>query len=275
MLPGYQLLHRLSRSSSVTDVWSARRVEDGALVALKGLTDAGRGREDLAHRFHAEGELLVRLGGRHGLIGCSLAVDEPPVLVLELAEGGSVRDLIRSGGGASAPLAVPTVLRLAQQMVTALAWLHHNGVVHRDVKPGNILLMADGTWRLADLGVAAQGTPCRGLPAGWIEEEVGTLGYAAPELLRDASAATPTLDVYGLGVALYEMLSGRLPFDLGPDENDSALRNRIAGGESPVPLEERGRAPGGLARAVMQAIAPEPGERFSTMAEFAARLNAR
>jgi serine/threonine-protein kinase len=209
------------------------------------------------------------------MIGCSLAVHDPPVLVLELAEGGSVRDLIQFPGRAPAPLAVPTVLRIARQMITAVAWLHHNEVIHRDVKPGNVLMMADGTVRLADLGVAAHGDPPRGLPAGWIEEDVGTLGYAAPELLRDASAATPAVDVYGLGAALYEMVSARLPYDMRPGEDEREFRSRVASGAPPVGIQERAEVPGALARAIMQAIAPDPAERFPTVAAFAAGLSDR
>src|SRR5690606_14268871 len=118
-----------------------------------------------------------------------------PALVLEYAGGGSLRDRLERG-----PLPLDQAAEVILQVADGLDWLHQNDVFHRDVKPSNILLMTDGSVRLADLGVAACGTPPRGLPEGWVEEEIGTLGYAAPELLREPGLATRTIDVYALGV---------------------------------------------------------------------------
>jgi serine/threonine-protein kinase len=145
-------------------------------------------------------------------------------------------------------------------------------VIHRDVKPSNLLLMADGTIRLSDLGVAAVGRPPRGLPSEWIEEDIGTLGYTAPELLRDPSTATPAVDVYGLGVTLYEMLSGELPYRMGVSETELELRERIVAGERPVPLIGRTEIPGKLAEIVMRAIDPDLSVRFAELDQLARAL---
>ncbi|MGE0439496.1 MAG: serine/threonine-protein kinase [Gemmatimonadales bacterium] len=247
-VPGFRLRRPLSRLGGPTEVWAAEREGGGPPVALKVLRDPT---EDRRLRFAAEGRLLRRLGGRHHLLACHEVIEAPPALVLELAEQGSVAARLEAG-----PLPLRTALAIGRQAAEALAWLHANGVTHRDVKPSNLHLMGDGTIRLGDLGVAAHGSPPRGLPEGWVEEETGTLGYAAPELLRDAGAANPSLDSYGLGATLYELLSGRLPHRCLPGESDAEYRGRLAAGVAPELLAE----------AVPDATAADP--RFTAVARL-------
>jgi serine/threonine protein kinase len=207
--------------------------------------------------------LLERLGGRHRVVRLLERIAAPPGLVLEWAPGGSLRDRIHPGGLAApaAPLSPVATARLALELCEALEWLHGHGVFHRDLKPGNVLLDGEGGALLADFSVAAQGDPPRSLPEGWIEEEVGTLGYAAPELLRDPGAAGPAIDLYGLGATLYEALTGRLPHDLGPLETERELRWRLARGEPPVPLTERGCRGSQLGALIERALDPDPRSR--------------
>jgi serine/threonine protein kinase len=262
VVPGYRLVRLVSRAGGPTVVWEARHA-GGAPVAVKGLSPGAP--PDQLHRFQAEAALLERLGGRHRVVRLIEALAEPPALVLEWAAGGSLRDRIHPGGLAAppAPLSLEATIRLGLELGEALEWLHGQGVFHRDVKPGNVLLDAAGGALVADFSVAAQGDPPRSLPEGWIEEDAGTLGYAAPELLRDPGAASPAIDLYGLGATLYEALTGRLPHDLGPTETERELRWRLARGAPPVPLGERGcRAPG-LAELVERALDPDPARRPS------------
>lgn len=263
MVPGYRLIRRLSRPGAAP-IWAA---EDSAgnQVALKQLLPADRQRPDLFHRFQAEGRLQRELGGQRHLLRCYRAVLDPePVLILELASGGSLRERLEAG-----PLSARQAADVVCQVADALDWLHTNGVYHRDVKPSNILIMADGTVRLADLGVAACGIPPRGLPEGWIEEEIGTLGYAAPELLRDPSLATAAIDVYALGVTLCELLTGALPLVFPAGESEAELRQRLAQG--PAPALPPGLE-GPMRAVVREAIAPLPTERPATAAAFAAAV---
>lgn len=259
---GFELRRRLDGGHGTTEVWEAV-APDGARVALKRFQP----REDqpgAAFRFRLERELLTRLGGVHHLIRCLDAIDDPPITILEWAAGGNVRDHLYPGGptAGAQPLPEAEVVALARQVADSLAWLHQHGVLHRDVKPSNLLVMEDGSVRLADLGVAATGHPPRGLPVGWVEEEVGTLGYAAPELLRNPLEASPASDVYGLGATLYELLTGRLPYDLGAEEAEAAYRARIARDEVPVPIQARGwTGSSTLAEAIMSALDPDPARR--------------
>ncbi len=160
-----------------------------------------------------------------------------------------------------------------RQVLDATAWLHANGVMHRDIKPSNVLLMADGTVRLADLGVAAHGHPPRALPEDWVEEEIGTLGYAAPELLAAPMTATPAVDVYAVGVTLFEAVSGRLPHPMAAGESEADLRRRLAAGAEPLSLADLDRElPRSLVDTVARALRSDPSSRFPTAAAMAASL---
>ena len=257
---GYRLLFRLSRSRGAAEIWAAETAA-GAPVVLKLLTPEARRRDDLAYRFTQESDLLFRLGGRHGLVRAIAVVVDPPAIVLEPLDPISLRDRIHLPAGRIAPVAPARAAAIGLGLVEAVGWLHRQGVIHRDVKPGNVLFDSTGAVRLVDLGVAAAGDPPRGLPPGWIEERVGTLGRAAPELLADPATATSAVDVYGLGATLYEALSGHLPHDFGPGESEEHYARRIVSGEPPVPLDRRGRLPPPLASVVTAAVAPHPADR--------------
>jgi len=263
---GYELRRRVSRDDGPTEVWLAAAANGGP-VAVK-LLVPGRATPDQVLRFHHEGELLVWLGPQDGVVPLIGRVADPPALVLAWADGGSLRDAIHPGGfdAPATPLSAESVLRIGADLCAALARLHDRGVYHRDVKPANVLLGAGGEAWLADFGIAARGDPPRSLPDGWVEEDVGTLGYSAPELLRDPGAAGPAIDVYAAGVTLYESLTGRLPHDMRATDTERAFRWRLVRGEPLVPLVARGwRGPPALGAAIEKAIAADPGARHATI----------
>jgi eukaryotic-like serine/threonine-protein kinase len=270
---GYMLRRRLDSGHGTTQVWEAVAPDRGR-VALKRFHPRDDAPEAV-FRFRLERELLTRLGGSHSLIRCLDAADDPPITVLEWAGGGSLRDRLHPRGrdAEAVPLPEPAVTAIAKQVGEALTWLHEHGVLHRDVKPSNVLVMDDGSVRLADLGVAATGHPPRGLPLGWVEEAVGTLGYAAPELLAVPIDASPAVDVYGLGATLYELLTGHLPHDLGPGESEAAYRARIVAGEPAVPLAAR-RWTGSrtLGELITRSLEADPARRPATVATLIAIL---
>ncbi|MGE0555379.1 MAG: serine/threonine-protein kinase [Gemmatimonadales bacterium] len=261
-IPGFAVVRRVSRAGDPVDVWEGRAT-GGATVAIKTL-DADRGVPYVEHRFWNEAAVLGRVGGRHHVIELIARVASPAALVLEWAMGGTLRDRIHPGGFShpANPLDLRTVLGLGIDLVEALAWIHGQGVFHRDLKPSNVLLDAGGRALLADFGIAASGVPPRSLPEGWEDDEVGTIGYAAPELLAQADTANSAVDLYGLGATLYEALTGRLAFDLGPDETDAGLRTRISGGERAIPIRLRGwRGPAAVSEVIDALLEPNPTAR--------------
>jgi serine/threonine-protein kinase len=173
---------------------------------------------------------------------------DTPYLVMELAPGGSLRERIKAG-----PLPVDTVRQIGIQIARALVAAHAANILHRDVKPANILCTQDGTWKLADFGIAR-------LPDSSLTitgQFLGSPSYAAPEALR-AGAFSPASDVYGLGATLYEALTGSPPY--GQHDMQSLIRKLE---QEPAPLRSWPAIPGPLGDAIMSTLAREPGKRPS------------
>ncbi len=222
------------------------RLPDGRPAVRKRLRDPAHAEAGAAERLRWEGECLTALAGVPGVVGCYAVDRAAPALLLEDAPGGSLAAALAAVPGEWPPgvgrlLPGRTVAALGAALGAALDAAHAAGLVHRDVKPSNVLLRAGALARpgaacLADFGVAARVGSAGSLGAGWVEDTVGTLGYAAPEQLADpARAIEPAADVYALGVVLYELATGRLPHELARGENEDALRARIVAGAVPTP----------------------------------------
>jgi serine/threonine protein kinase len=151
-------------------------------------------------------------------------------------------------------------VEIAAAIADALAEIHAHGLVHRDVKPGNVLMASDGSVKVADLGIA-EATRSRGAGRS---PALGTPGYASPEQVR-GDAVDGRADLYALGVIVYEMLTGRLPFDA---ESDPTPRRG-----KPIPPSRVGAAvPSALDAVVLTALAERPDARFPSIAAFRGAL---
>jgi serine/threonine-protein kinase len=249
----YVLEAELARGAIGT-VWRALDTATGTRVAVKVLRPESAARPDLVDRFLTEAELLAELDHP-----CVVRVlDLVPglgcyALVLELVKGPDLRHRLRADG----PLPPAVAADVVAQVADALAYLHRRGIVHGDVKPGNVLVPVDGApVRLADFGVAQRiGVP-RPVDAVRPWALHATPEYVAPELVAGAPAG-PASDVYALGIVLYELLSGRTPYR-GGTATDVLLRHATC---APVP-------PLGMPAAVWPVIeactAPQPENRPST-----------
>jgi serine/threonine protein kinase len=211
-----------------------------AIKVLHGATDDG-----LRKRFLREAKAIGATLHPNVLAVYDAGTErDAPYLVMELASG-SLRDRIAAG-----KLDVDAVRTIGIQIARALAAAHAAGILHRDVKPGNILVSPTGVWKLADFGIAR--TPDSTLTVAG--QFLGSPAYAAPESLR-AGEFSPASDVYGLGATLYEMIAGAPPHGL---ELTSIMR-KLEVEAAPLPA----RAPASLASAVMAALARDPARRPS------------
>ncbi len=181
-----------------------------------------------------------------------------PYLVMELVRGEPLSALLRNGE----PMPADVAADLAAQAADGLAAAHELGIVHRDVKPANLLVTADRTVKITDFGIARAADAVALTTTGQV---IGTPQYLSPEQ-AEGKTATGASDIYSLGVVLYECLAGRRPFDA-----DSPIATALAHiREDPPPLPSD--VPEDLRRSVETALAKDPADRFASVAEFAAAL---
>ncbi|MCQ4164121.1 serine/threonine-protein kinase [Tahibacter harae] len=264
----YQILGLLGEGA-MGRVYRARESQPPREVALKVMHALGR---SALARFRREVELLAQLEhpGIARLYAASDAAAEstgPPWLALEYVRG---RDLISDAHERGLDLDARLVRLIA--ICRAVQYAHGRGVIHRDLKPGNILVDADGQPKVLDFGIArlADGLARDMTQLGQV---LGTVPYMSPEQLSGNSAAVDARsDVYALGCIAYELLSGRLPH---PQLSASTLFEAIdiVRHQSPPPLGKvAAAARGDLETVVMKALAAEPERRYASAAEFAADL---
>ena len=190
------------------------RGSDGERYAIKALrTDVTGTPPDYKQRFAQEANLMMTMRHRNLVRVYDAGEDAERgicYIMMEYMPGGTLKDRIVKNGAMS----VTDAISIATQIAEALATAHFHGVIHRDVKPDNILFAADGTPKLADLGVAKLLKRGEGEGTETMQGVIiGTPAYMAPEQIIDSSHIDGRADIYSLGVALYEMLTGKRPND--------------------------------------------------------------
>jgi eukaryotic-like serine/threonine-protein kinase len=233
-------------SGAMSEVWLAHDLELDRRVAVK-LLGLATDRD----RFAREAQTVAALS--HPNI-CRLFdygdADGRPYIVFEYLPGGTLEERLSPGQ----PLADAATARVAAELAAALAHAHARGVLHRDVKPSNVLFDEEGNAKLADFGIARLGDASTLTEAGTV---MGTAAYISPEQAR-AEPVTAASDVYGFGVVLYLLLTGRLPFE-AEAPLELALKHV---NEEPVPIAElRPDAPPALERVATWSLAKRPGDR--------------
>lgn len=229
----------------------------GNQVALKIMlnhAEASRqDREHLSARFLQEGKTLARLSHAH--IPRIVEIGEwqgSPAIAMELIQGRKLYTYIQNQ-----PSLKDVVLRMAE-IADALHYAHTQGVVHRDIKPDNILISdKSGAW-LMDFGVARQEESVLKTIDGTM---LGTIAYMAPEQLYDSSKADARSDIYSLGVLMYELFTGQLPFD---GESPTAVILKVFNSEPTPPRQVAPHLPASLESLIMSCLQKDAGERVQT-----------
>ena len=244
------------------DIYRATDSLLGRTVAIKVLADRYAEDEAVRERFTREALSAARLSGEPNVVTIFDVGEHGgrPYIVMEYFDGGSLDDVLR-GSGAEPP---ERAFGWLEQAARALDVAHAKGVVHRDVKPGNLLLDREGNVHVADFGVASAAGMDSLTMTGTV---LGTAGYLSPEQ-AEGERATPASDRYALGIVAFELLTGTRPF-----ASESATAEAAAHVNAPIPsVSERTGLPHQLDRVFERALAKDPRQRFESAAEFVAAL---
>jgi len=234
-------------------------------VALKVLHQQYNEDEDFVERFKREARSVAQL--QHPNIVTVIdrgEEDGRQYIVFEYIDGENLKELVVRKGR----LDVRTALEIGLEIARGLSFAHERGLVHRDVKPQNVLLNGDGGAKVTDFGIARSLDVERGVTQpGTV---LGTSNYIAPEQASGQPVNAQT-DVYSLGIVLYEMITGELPF---PGDNFVAVAMKQVQEPSPSVLDARGDVPLRIAEMIDRALEKDPEQRFPTMEAFAAEIEA-
>lgn len=258
----YRGLHEVGRGGS--SVVYAAEAPDGSDVAIK-VFNVGAGDPATKRRLDREAAALETLRDISGVLPVldhRFTPDGRPCLVMPLMAGGSLADELARG-----PLEVDRALDIGAQVATALASAHRRDVVHRDVKPANLLVGDDGRVAIADFGIAAIGD------LELASQTIASLSppYAPPERFVDSvETASAPADVYSLAATLYALLAGVPPFGTSARGGIAGLMTRVT--SEPVPAMARQDLPDGTMAVLTAAMAKDPADRYSTMDDFADAL---
>lgn len=264
-LGNYDLLAKLGAGGMGT-VFKARHRRMKRVVAIKVLAANLCSDTAFVQRFQREVETVARLG--HPNVVMAYDADEADVghfLVMEFVDGRDLWSEVEKGG----KMAVARAADLIAQAARGLGYAHEQGIVHRDVKPHNLLLDGTGTVKVTDLGLARLNSAPGSSQLTQAGGILGTVDYMPPEQAVDSAAIDARADIYSLGCTLYFLLTGAPPYT-GPSLMSVLLKHRDA--DVPLVRDVRPDAPEELERVCRRMMAKDPAERYQTMTDVAAAL---
>lgn len=257
VVPGYVLRKRIG-AGGMGVVYSAQQISLGRLVAIKFLASHRDG--PWLKRFQAEGQIMARLNdpGIVLIIDSGIAEDRPYIVMEYLPFGSLSRRLV---GG---PLEPREAARIVQAIARAMQVVHDAGILHRDLKPGNILMTATGEPKVADFGLAKLYQEAKQSQSGAV---LGTLQYMSPEQTQGKPGTVgPATDIWAVGAILYTCLTGKPPFDA----DSSWATVRLVCETEPEPLPAT--VPAELATICFKCLEKQPKDRFASATELADEL---
>ncbi len=250
------LLGQLLGAGGMGEVYQATDIHLGREVAVKIMLPKVAADEELAARFLKEAKMLARLDHPHLIPVYAAQTDNgTPFMVMKLLEGKPLEQFIYP----EKPVPAAQAIHVASQILEGLSYLHHEGLVHRDLKPGNFIISPLGHVTILDLGVARDTHNKEMTKAGTI---FGTPAYMSPEQFDKPQAVDRRSDIYSLGIVCYHMLSGTLPFDA--DSYVALFMKHASERHLPLPAS----VPPLLVQVVEKALAKEPSQRFQSAEEM-------
>jgi len=257
----YEILEVIG-TGGMAVVYKARCHRLNRLVAIKILKDDYLEDEEFRRRFHSESQAVAMLSHPNIVsiydVSTSVTAD---YIVMELIDGITLKQYMEKKG----VLNWKETLHFAIQIAKALEHAHSKGIVHRDIKPHNVMVLKNGSVKVTDFGIARMMSKGNTLT----KEALGSVHYISPEQAKGGRVDNRS-DIYSLGVVMYEMMSGRPPYD---GESPVAVAIQHINGGAAMPSTLNPNIPGGLEQIIMRAMAHEPGERYATATQMLGDLD--
>ena len=257
----YEILGELGKGG-MGRVYKVRNVISDRVEAMKVLLPDLAGQKDLADRFLREIKMLASLDHPNiAALRTAFTAENQLVMIMEYVEGETLAARVERG-----PVPVADALKYMDDALSALSYAHKRNIIHRDVKPSNMMVTPQSLLKLMDFGIARSGNDKNLTVTG---TALGSLNYMSPEQIQ-GGAVDARSDIYSLGIALYEIVTGKQPFKRDSDFAIMAAHMK----EMPQhPIELRPDMPQGLNDIILMAIAKDPNQRFQTAEAFRGAIN--
>lgn len=256
----YEILEVIG-TGGMAVVYKARCHRLNRLVAIKILKDEYSRDEEFRRRFHAEGEAVAMLSHPNIVQVYDVSSsDNADYIVMELIDGITLKQYMEKKG----VLNWKETLHFSMQIAKALEHAHSRGIIHRDIKPHNVMVLKNGSVKVTDFGIARVMSKSNTLT----KEALGSVHYISPEQAKGGWVDNRS-DLYSLGVVMYEMMTGRPPYD---GESPVAVAIQHINGGAPMPSTLNPNIPGGLEQIIMKAMALDPKDRYASATELLADM---
>ena len=263
LVSGRYRIKSLIGSGGMANVYKAYDEESQRIVALKVLKDEHRGDMEFVRRFEREAQAVLMLSHENIVRSYDVGEDDGvSYIVLEYVEGKTLKEIIKEEG----PLSPKTAVNYACQVLDALSHAHERGIIHRDVKPKNVIITPRGKAKLTDFGIARDAAATTRTFAG--TNVIGSVHYISPEQARGDNA-TAGSDIYSCAIMLYEMLTGSVPFS---GDNSVAVALKHLQEEIIPPIQVNSKIPRALSDVVVKAAAKNINMRYFTARQMKADL---
>ena len=263
LLSGRYEILELIGTGGMANVYKARCTYLNRYVAIKVLKDEFKNDEDFLKRFNIESQAAAGLSHTNIVSVYDIGNEnDMHFIVMEYVEGKTLKEYLAQNGALPWDKAVDFAIQIA----SALQHAHRKGIVHRDIKPQNIIVTKDETLKVTDFGIA------RAVSTFTMKVEDGAMGtvhYCSPEQARGGYTDEKS-DVYSLGIVMYEMLTGKLPFE---SDNSVSVALKHMQEEAVAPSEIVPEIPTGVEEIVIKAMAKNQNDRFQTAGEMLIELN--
>lgn len=263
LVSGRYRIKSLIGSGGMANVYKAYDEESQRIVALKVLKDEHRGDMEFVRRFEREAQAVLMLSHENIVRSYDVGEDDGvSYIVLEYVEGKTLKEIIKEEG----PLSPKTAVNYACQVLDALSHAHERGIIHRDVKPQNVIITPRGKAKLTDFGIARDAAATTRTFAG--TNVIGSVHYISPEQARGDNA-TAGSDIYSCAIMLYDMLTGSVPFS---GDNSVAVALKHLQEEIIPPIQVNSKIPRALSDVVVKAAAKNINMRYFTARQMKADL---